>query len=313
MSAGCSRYTDHCGQRRSHEPRHAAEYHRESQSGEHHQVGYECDDARAGYVVGEVGLRQQAAERDGGGGEAQRVTAAAPVDPGHEQCREQQVEDHLVRQRPHHVGQVGPREDVRHHQHLGQHRRFRVGVLAPQAAEVGHPQGHREPDSEQVQGVEPEDPAHPERPHAALALQRRRHDIAADEEEDEDTVIAGVEPLVDGPPDSRGHEGTEVVEDHAQRRHSAEHVQPCQPAWCPSCAADGRLRGHRGNAGPRALDIARLRLNAACERSASSLTDGRSLHGRAVTAGQGRHRGQGHPAGGRLGAFRKWPCPADCC
>ena len=130
--------------------------------------------------------------------EGQRVPAAAPVYPGHEQGGQQQVEDHLVGQRPHHVGQVLPGQHVRHHQQLGQDGRLRIRALAAQPADVHRAQGQRDADGKQVQRVEPEDPADPEGPHAALAFQRRGHDVAADDEEDEDAVVAGVDPLVDG-------------------------------------------------------------------------------------------------------------------
>jgi hypothetical protein len=46
----------------------------------------------------EVGLGQQAAYRDRGEAEGQRVPAAAPVQVGREQGREQQVEGHLIGQ-----------------------------------------------------------------------------------------------------------------------------------------------------------------------------------------------------------------------
>jgi hypothetical protein len=49
-------------------------------------------------LLGEEGLRQQPADGDRGGGEGQRVPAAAPVHAGDEQGGQQQVEGHLVGQ-----------------------------------------------------------------------------------------------------------------------------------------------------------------------------------------------------------------------
>jgi hypothetical protein len=54
---------DHRGQGRPHQARHAVQGNRDRQSGQHDQVGGERDDTRAQQVGGEVGLRQQAAQR----------------------------------------------------------------------------------------------------------------------------------------------------------------------------------------------------------------------------------------------------------
>src|SRR5579859_2094924 len=88
--------------------------------------------------------------------------------------------------------------------------------------------------------VEPEQAADPEGPDAALALQRRGHDIPADQEEDEHAVIAGVDPLVDRVLHHRRQEVAEVVEDHGQGGQPAQDVQPGQPA-----PGRGRARGGR--------------------------------------------------------------------
>ncbi len=234
---------DHRGQGRAQHPRHATQGDGQGQPGEDENVGDQGDEARVPHVVVQVSLREQAAESQGGDAEAQCVPAAALVDPGREQRGQQQVEDHLVGERPHDVGHVLPAQHVRHHEQLRQDRRKGMRILAAQAADVHRRQHQGEDDGEQVQRVEAEDPADPEGPHAALALQRRGHDVAADNEEDEDAVIAGVDPVVDRVVDRLGDEGAEVVEDHAQGRDPAQHVEPGQPAARPR---RGALPGGRG-------------------------------------------------------------------
>ena len=109
-------------------------------------------------------------------------------------------------------------------------------------------QRHRYPDGQQVQRIEPEQAADPERPHAALALQRRRHDVPADDEEDEDAVVARVEPVVDLVSHMLEHVVAQVVEHHGQRGNPAQQVQPGQAAAGPSRGV-ARERGLGGDCG----------------------------------------------------------------
>ena len=99
------------------------------------------------------------------------------------------------------------------------------------------------PTASRYSGIQPEHAAHPERPHAALALQRGRHDVAADDEEDEDAVVARVEIVIDDRPNVLERVVAEVVEDHRERRQAAEHVEPAQSRSRPGRIRRGTLRG----------------------------------------------------------------------
>ena len=182
---------------------------------------------------------QDPAQRQRGDRENQRVPAAPPVRAAQEQRGEHQVEHHLVGQRPHHVGHRRRPQHALQHEHVGERGGHRVGVHARQRADPACPQYDHGAQREQVERVQPEHAAHPETADAALALQRRGHDIAADEEEHEDAVLAGVEPVIDRIPHRLEDGVGQVVEYHAQRGDPAQCVQPGEPpSGCGPGGAD---------------------------------------------------------------------------
>ncbi len=197
--------------------------------------------------------RQDPADGDDDEPAQQRVPPARPVRPHAEQRGQQQVEHHLIRQGPRDVRHIGAAEQVRQHQQVGGEGLQRVMLRAAQGA-VAERVPHRGGDDRQhVQRVQPEPPADPKAPDRPLALQRRRDDVPADQEEHENAVLPEVEPLVQERVDRRHHQRGRVVEHDAQCREPAQRVQPRQPARWLARGRAGPLRTwHRARRSPGA-------------------------------------------------------------
>src|SRR5690606_20422805 len=112
-------------------------------------------------------------DREDGGG---RRGAAVPADD--EQRDDEQVEGHLVGQRPQDVHRVGDVEQVLQHGGVredggGGGVLLESGPEPEDAQQVGE---HRQQGRHRQQRVDPEEPSDPEVPDAAAPLQRRRDD-----------------------------------------------------------------------------------------------------------------------------------------
>lgn len=266
--------------------------------------------------------RKQAAHGDGRHGEGEhagrartmKTGRARTMHTGHEHRRHEQVEDHLVRQRPEHVDDAGHLEKVLQHRQVRQDRGARVvrqltrqrGVHALGAE---HRPGRRR---DEPQGIQAEDPVDPEPADAAAPFQRDRHHVSADEEEHQHAVLAEVEPRADARAHLREQRVQAVLEHHDERGHAAQRVQPSLPR--------PRRRGRRPRPSGRGLlpDLAPARFHnidghpvrLVCQswrivgvRRTTLIRDGgpppMSASGRAATSGP-RRRARRRP----------WPRPA---
>ena len=232
------------GHRRQHgadDARPAPARQRQHQADQDQAVGDRDRHAGREQVVGQGPGHEEPAKTHRRRREHQGVPVAPPVHAAQEQRGEHQVEHHLVGQRPGHVGHRRRPQHALQHEHVGERGGHRVGVHTAQRADPAGPEHDHGAQREQVDRVQPEQAAHPETADAALALQRRGHDVAADEEEHEDAVLAGVEPVIDRIPDRLEHGIGQVVEHHAQRGDPAQCVQPGEPRPGPPSGADLRL------------------------------------------------------------------------
>jgi hypothetical protein len=241
--AAVEQHQDHDGPGRQHSTKDLGQPepgHRERDPGHDQQVGDLGHEPGAEEAAGDGLHGQEPAQDHPGHRETERVPAAALVRPGHEQRGEQQVEGHLVGEGPDHADDVSRAEHVGQHERVGEQGRLTVVVGPADAAQVQLPERDRCDQREYVEREQPEQPADPEPADAALALQGRRHDVAADQEEDEHAELARVEPLVDVLAGVLEHGVAKVVEHHGQGRHPPQRIQPREPpSWRNWCAGRG--------------------------------------------------------------------------
>ena len=163
----------------------------EGQPGQHsHLAGERNDPAVAPPVTCEVGLRQQAADRR----RVRRGRPARPLsltDPGDGISNDAagRRPSHRTATRPRWAGSAHPASFDVVDQQLGQDQRLGIRSLPTQTGEVHQVQRHRHADGQQVRRVPSGTRGSPRTSaRCPCAPAAGRHDVAADDEEDEDAV-----------------------------------------------------------------------------------------------------------------------------